>query len=228
MEGYISIKEILDNILDHPKMQKLSLERAINYAVRFIRIVGMPNVFIDKYATIDINNYRGVLPCDFNSITQVRLQDDKHKNLFFRATTDTFHTHSDEDKHDLTYKIQGGVIFTSIKEGTVEIMYKAIPIDDDGFPLIVDDSSFIRALELFIKKEYFTILFDTKKINRFILQNVQQEYAWAVGQAQSSLIKLSLDQMQSFTNMMNTLVVRTKEHKQGFKTLGKEEHIRIH
>jgi hypothetical protein len=42
----------------------------------------------------------------------------------FRASTDSFHLSEDKSNSpELTYKIQGRVIFTSIKEGTIEIAY---------------------------------------------------------------------------------------------------------
>ena len=55
----ISIKQVMDDILDHPMMQDLSYERAINYAVEFIRIVGMPTAFEHKTITIPVENYAG-------------------------------------------------------------------------------------------------------------------------------------------------------------------------
>lgn len=65
MTKYISIRQVLDNLLDNPLMQDLSLERAVNYAVRFIQKVGMPSIFLEKTEEIEIENYRGKLPCDF-------------------------------------------------------------------------------------------------------------------------------------------------------------------
>ena len=37
MTKYISIRQVLDNLMDNPLLQDLSLERAVNYAVRFIQ-----------------------------------------------------------------------------------------------------------------------------------------------------------------------------------------------
>lgn len=226
---YISIREILDNLLDHPMLQELSLERAVNYAVQFIRIVGMPNMFVDKTATVEIKDYRGCLPCDFYEMVQVRTADKEHHHRTFRYTTDSFHMSKDNHPSpELTYKIQGTVIITSMREGSIEIAYRAMSVDNDGYPLIPDDGAFARALELYIKKIYFTILFDLGKINANILQNAQQEYAWAVGQAQTSLVKLSVDQMQALSNSLNTLVQRTQEHSKGFKDNGTREVLKIH
>ena len=61
---------------------------------------------------------------------------------------------------DLTYKVQGNIIFTSIKNGTIEIAYNSFKVDSEGYPMIPDNSSFIEALELYIKKQYFDIIFN--------------------------------------------------------------------
>lgn len=231
MKGYISIKQILDDLLAHPLLQDMSLERAVNYTQSFIQIVGMPPIFEEKTEEIKIENWRGQLPCDLYEIIQVRTNikhcGENHTQMF-RYSTDSFHMSNDKTNFpELTYKVQGRVIFTSMKEGVIEIAYQAIKVDEDGFPLIPDNSSFIRALELYIKKNHFTVLFDLGKINPAVYSNVQQEYAWAVGQAQSDLIRPSIDEMQSITNALNTLVPRVNEHSKGFVTDGSMERIKL-
>lgn len=227
MNRFISIKVILDNILEHPLLKDVTLERVLNHTINFIRIVGCPRLYTDKTEVIKIENYRGLLPCDLDEITQVRIKsNDDLSNKVFRYTTDSFHMSNDKsDIKELTYKVQGNVIFTSIKEGFIELAYRAIPIDTEGYPLIPDNSSFIRALELYIKKQCFTILFDLGKIQPAIYNNVLQEYAWAVGQAQTDLIRPTLDQMEAISNMWCKLIPSTKEHESGYIHEGTKEVI---
>lgn len=191
----------------------------------------MPPMFIEKTAKLKIENYRAKLPCDFHEMIQVRTNYEKcghYVGGVFRHSTDNFHmSEVKQDTPDLTYKIQGTVIYTSIKEGTIEIAYRAIAVDDEGYPMVPDKSSFTRALELYIKKQCFTILFDLGKINQAVYANVQQDYAWAVGQAQSDLIRPSIDEMQSITNAFNTLIPRVNEHSKGFITDGSMERINL-
>lgn len=230
MDKYISLRQVLDDILDHPMLKDVSFERAVNHTVHFMRIVGCPRMFEERTALVEIENYRGLLPCDFNDIIQVRTHSscDRKNYGVFRHTTDSFHmSDNKQDSFDLTYKIQGNIIFTSIKEGIIEIAYNAFAVDSDGYPLIPDNSSFIRALELYIKKQHFTVLFDTGKINQAIYHQVCQDYAWAVGQAQSDLVRPTIDQMQSLTNSLNTLVTRVNEHRSGFVNNGTQEKIRL-
>ena len=228
MTKYISIKQVLDDLLDHPLLQDLSLERAINYAVHFIQIIGAPNEFEEKTALIDIKDWRGCMPCDYYDIIQVRTYGEGDNSKVFRYSTDSFHysPNKDSDTKELTYKLQNNIIYTSLKEGTIEVAYHTIKVDNEGYPMIPENSSFIQALELYIKKKVFTILFDQGKINNAVLQNTQQEYAWYVGQAQRDLNMPTIDQMESISNMWTQLLQRANEHSKGMKSLGKRELIR--
>lgn len=229
MNNYISIHEILDNTLSHPLLKDVSFERAINYTIHFLRIMGMPDIFLEKTEVIDIKDFRGVLPCDFYKMIQVRTHCHDKRYQVFRYSTDSFHmSNRKQDSYDLTYKLQGNVIFTSMKEGKIEIAYNAMAIDDEGYPMIPDDSSFIKALELYIKKECFTVLFDLGKITPQVYNNTLQEYHFYAGQAQTSLVKPSIDQMQALCNSLNTLVPRMNEFKTGFVNSGTQEKIRRH
>ena len=212
--NYINIRQILDDLLDDDMMKGLSLERAVNYAVEFIKVVGMPRAFDERVEEVEINNHRGVLPCDFYEEIQVK----DPKGFEYISTETPF-----EGKLNYTYKIQGDVIITSTEKGKLAVAYRAFKTDDDGFPMILDNGSFARALELYIQKKYFTSLFNKGEIKREVLQNTQQEYAFAVGQATNDLVRLSIDQMQSLTNMWTSLLQRHHKHADGFGSVNMPE-----
>lgn len=218
-DTYINIRQVLDNLLTDPMMRDLSLERAVNYAVEFIRIVGMPALFEERLSDIEVHKHKGLLPCDLYEIIQVK---SKCGPAYIYATS------SFENVSGLTYKVQGRIIFTSLPDDILEIAYTAIKTDEDGFPLIPDNASFVRALELYIQKKWFTILFNSSKLPQAVLNNTQQEYSFAVAQAQSNLVKLSIDQFESIKNMWNTIIPRNNKHIQGFDTLNAPEVIRTH
>ena len=227
-EQYTNIRLILDKILKHPLMQDLSFETVVDYTVDFMRIVGVPNMFLEKTVVIEVNNYRAMLPCDYYKVIQIR----KPGGPTFRHSSDSFHMSEYKDFNnrpisDLTYKIQGNIIYTSIENGEIEMSYKAIAVDDEGYPLLPDNSSFTRALGLYIKKEHFTPLFDTGKIDFRVLQNVQQEYSWAVGDCQTEFNRLSIDEAESFYNSWRTLLLRDTEHRTGFINNGTKERIKL-
>lgn len=228
---YISIKLIMDRVTRNELLKDIPFETVVDYTQEFIRIVGMPKAFIEKTAIVDINQYRGELPCDFYDIIQVRTAKKQgHHQHTFRYSTDSFHMSPEKPRwSDLTYKIQGNCIFTSIEKGAIEIAYRAMPIDEDGYPLIIDNSSYSKALELYIKLQCFTALFEQGKISGQVLDRTEQQYDWYVGQAQTDLIRPNIDQMQSLSGMWNKLLPDVQQdHRHGFVHGGSTEHIITH
>ena len=221
-EQYINIKNILDKLLRHPLLQDLSLETAVDYTVDFMRIVGVPRMFTEKVVEIETNAYRAKLPCDYYQIIQVR----PVGGAALTYSTDSFFA-GGKSAYNNTYKIQGNIIYTSLENSKLELAYLAIETDKDGYPLLPDNSSFTRALELYIKKQWFTVLFDLGKITPAVLQNTQQEYAWAVGDCQSEFNRLSIDQMEALSNSWRTMILRNNQHSSGFATNGSKEILKI-
>lgn len=219
--NYINIREILSRLLRHPLLRDLTLEQVVQYTLDFIGIFGMPKLFQNKEQIVNIIDFRGVLPCDLISINQIK---DCKSNKCLRSMTNTFNP--TENEFELSYKTQGQILYVSFKEGTVLVSYKTTPVDDEGFPLLIDNPTFLKALESYIKKESFTILFDMGKISQAVLQNTQQQYAWLAGQLQSEFTVPSVAEMESISRMWNTLIPRVSEFNNGFKDLGNREYIK--
>lgn len=145
-----------------------------------------------------------------------------------KPSVDTYIPPMQEYREEPSFKTQGRIIFTSFPEGRVEITYKAIPVDEDGFPLLIDNETYLNALEAYIKVKVFTVKFDTGKIQAGILSNAQTEYAWASHLLQSEMTMPSVSEMESLTRMMNTLIKPVRQFDNGFKDLGNREYLRRH
>lgn len=225
---YINIREVLSRLLRHPLLQEVTLEQAIQYTIDFIGIFGLPKFYTDKEADVDIEDYMGKLPCDLISINMVK---DCKTDLPLRSMTSEFNP-GGKYYHDLLnepqFKTQGRTIITSFKCGKVHISYKSIPVDDEGLPLLVDNPKYLKALELYIKCQVFTTLFDMGKITPQVLNHTEQEYSWAAGQLTEEFNTLSISEMESVTNMLNQLIVRNHEFMNRFDRLGNREFHKTH
>lgn len=250
---YTNIRRVLDDITDHPLLRDVTLEQVIRHTIRFISLHGYPQLYQDKIDTVDIKDFRGLLPCDLISIIQVK---DLKTDVCLRSMTDTF-TPGLRPKPDMrnqpkdllnnmkppvdtyippmqeyreepSFKTQGRIIFTSFPEGRVEIAYKAIPVDEDDFPLLIDNETYLNALEAYIKVKVFTVKFDTGKIQAGVLSNAQSEYAWAAHLLQSEMITPSMAEMESMTRYFNTFIKPVRQFDNGFKDLGNREYLRKH
>ena len=221
-----NIRRILDRVMRHPMLRDIPFETAVEYTVDFISLMGTPALYEEKTAYIEIKDWKGQLPCDFEHMIQVRGAGKKWVGPVYRYSGHSFHMSDRKapvESMEFTYKIQGMVIFTSTKDTDLEISYRGFAVDDEGYPLLPDNPSFLRGLENYIKLQWFTILYDMGKLPQQVLVNTQQEYAWAVGDAQSEFSRMTLDEAETLFNSFKTLLPRNNEHWKGFFTNGSKE-----
>lgn len=221
----------------HRMMRDIPFETAVEYAVDFIELLGVPALYDEKTAVVKIKDWRGQLPCDFVYMEQVRVAPNERAKdstgaisrfpAVYRATTHSFHLSPNKPNEnvtrELTYMLQNMVIFTSTKDTDVEIAYHAFAVDEEGYPLLPDNAVFLRALEAYIKMKWFEIKFDEGTLSSAVMERADKEYTWAVGAAQSEFSRLTLDEAESLFNSFKTLLPRNNEHWRAFFTLGAKE-----
>jgi len=240
MNQTTNIRRILDRVMRHPMMRDIPFETAGEYAVDFIGLMGTPGLYEEKTAIVEIHNWRGQPPCDFEQMIQVRMAGSQHAKRWldcchrfqpvgpvYRASGHSFHMSDIKPNEfitgELTYKTQGMVIFTSTKDVDVEIAYRGFAVDDEGYPLLPDNASFLRGLENYIKLQWFTIQFDMGKISAQVFANAQQEYCWSAGDAQNEFSRLDLDHAETLFNSFKTLLPRNNAHWKSFFDTGAKE-----
>lgn len=226
---YISLKVVLDRLLRNTLLEGLSYEALIDYTIDFMDIVNNVSSFIEESYETTIKDYRAELPHNFVEVKQLLID-----NIPAVYGSDTFHNQYNKfdniDKRvaQISFKIQGNYIFTSQKDGNLKMVYTAIPIDEDGFPMIPNDNTFIIALEWYCKLQYYTILFEKGKITDKVYHNTQTEYSWAVGRCQSREHHMNLSEAEAVFNSFTRLLKKTSEFKHRFKNSNSKEIIRKH
>lgn len=220
--SYTNIRVILDNLLQDELLQDLTLEQVVGHVIRFNGIFNIPQLYTEKDVHVDIEDYRGELPCDLISVKQVR---DYATGAAIPEISGTFRTPYSLER---AFKTQGRIIYTTFKKGKVEIVYRAIPVDEEGYPLILDNEKYKNALELYIKKEKFCKFFERGKIPQAVFQHIEQEYFWAAGQLSTELKMPSLSQWENISQAHNQLLMKGNEFRKGFETTGIPEYYRKH
>lgn len=224
----------MDRLLRNKQMRDIPFEAVIEHTVDFIQLVGTPGIYTEKTAIVPIHNWQGLLPCDFYKMLQVRAASPVPGRMvpggMYRATEHSFHLSPNKmpDGSSLTYKIQDMVIFTSTKEVDLEIVYYAFAVDDEGYPLLPDNVSFLRGLETYIKMKWFEEKFEEGKVSQAVMDRIDREYGWAVGDADSEFSRLTLDEAETLFNSFKTLLPRNNEHWKAFFTQGAREIYKTH
>lgn len=232
---WTNLKIVADKILRDPIFIGLNFESIIDYFIDFITIVGVPELFDEKFTNteIPIANYRAVLPDDFLEEIVVSID-----QKVARTATDLYFGNYQEyqdlnpneyfpDKRsEPTYKIKGGYIYLSKKEGNLLLKYKCIATETDpesedfGIPLLPDDPVFILALQSYIEIQFLKILFRAGKINSQVLQLAQQDYAWNVGRYETHSRRLTYGDMETLSKQFKSILTRNNEFRTRFSHLG--------
>lgn len=132
---------------------------------------------------------------------------------------------------DITYDINKDCITLSIPTGTVKIAYLAVPIDDDGFPLIPDDVSYIEAITAFLMSK---IDYQNWRRNpdssgyKALYEASDLKWCWYVRQAKNAAKMLSPDQMETLRNATVRLLNNKNYHASFFSNLGNRENTKNH
>jgi len=221
---YISLNEVIYRLKRHPLLANIEVGDIAYDALDVINLVSAPMIYDSKVEILDVTEYRAELPCNLLSITSAGVLTSldtispMNKDTSTRATNYKCLTEANANSITLnTYQVKRGYIYFDFEEGQVELNYKGIVLDDDGYPMIPDNTSLIKAIESYVKINHFGIKVDLGEMPAHGLQRAEQEYSWYIGQAQGAFTMPDVDEMESIKNSLVRIIHATNEHDYGFK-----------
>jgi len=240
----ISLGAIIWKVFKNKLITDLSYDDAAEYALEFIRLVGAPLAFVNEVETIKVANYKAALPTNLITIRGIKMLEDSNREseyidgnfngqVALRYATDIYHQglacenkENENYASEYTYEVQKGIIFTSFENGTVQISYKGIGVDSEGYPLIPDNEKFTMGLEYYISHRYLEGLWAMGKISDKVFNYYEQKRHWYLGAANSSMQMQNIDQLESTMNGLNRIVRRDNAHETFFRDWGRKEKIK--
>lgn len=132
---------------------------------------------------------------------------------------------------DITFDINNDFISLSVKTGKVCIAYLAVPTDDNGFPMIPDDTKYKLAIRKYLIKQLMYMRWienpDSNGI-RALFNHAETEWCWYVGSAGNQAKMPDISRMESIKNNFLRMIPKINEFNTAFKTAGHAEQMRIH
>jgi len=101
--------------------------------------------------------------------------------------------------------------------------YRAIPIDERGYPYIPDNVKFIKACKSYIAERQAFKLYIMDKLSAQQYTKFEQESLWYINAANTAARMPTLDQATSWKNIMIKLIPNINEDRNNFKNLGSQE-----
>ena len=211
----------------------LSIDNAIRWAIDCYELIGNPEFYIDKVANIEIKSYRGRVPYDIMKCTKLEVTDNAASNRDGRVSMITsgdpyLKVRNSKATSNFGYRIEGNYIYCDLENGYLQMAYKALPLDTDGyimFPAVVE---LTNAISHYIKYKHLEILNDLEQVSYDKVRIEEREYLFYVGAAQAQFFLDNLDTAQGLINIQSQLLPDKYQHEAGYTNLGNREFIRKH
>tara|TARA_R100001126_G_C4856951_1_gene165208 strand:+ start:154 stop:1071 length:918 start_codon:yes stop_codon:yes gene_type:complete len=122
----------------------------------------------------------------------------------------------DYESRRITFDLNNNNITLSVKEGQVCMAYLAIPTDEEGLPLIPEDTSYQLAIKKYLTMKIDYIAWRKGELRSDIFQHSEQEWQWYVGQAGNKAKMPSIDQLEGIKNQVMRLLPNINAHETFF------------
>lgn len=123
----------------------------------------------------------------------------------------------------LQYSIKPGYIMTNVHSGFLKLSYNAVPLDEDGYPLVPDLASFSEAVYWYIamKSMYPTYLRGGLDHERYY--SIRRSWNFYRQQAYAELMMPNTDGLESIKNNWNKLVPEFNDHSTYYSHTGERQ-----
>ncbi len=236
---YVSCRAIIEKAYrDMGMIDQLNFGDAVEWIGEAIEFIATPMQYIEKIQVICIKHRKGRLPIDMHLLMSAGASSETDikcaKNFAqMRYSTDNYHmfcaqSHDCHCNSDITYKVNDDYIFVNFDEGSVRLAYRAIPVDEEGYPRIPDDIKFKEAVTAHLKMKIGFIKWMQGKINNNVYQVLERDRDWYIGAAQTRGNTPNPDMMESLKNNWIRLIKKINQQGDGFKSAGHQEERYTH
>ncbi len=221
--SYVSVNEVIAKFLadtGHQDGDSFNKIHFLNWVGEAMLHICSPTYPIHKEAEIEVEQYQGLLPCDFYQLNQLN-----YGNMPLRFNGGTF-THfgnnfNNPNSDRFVFTISNYVINTNLQNGTLKISYRALPMDENGNPLINNSMSVIEAVVSYLKFRMWEAKFFRKADRETALIRGTYKQEWELNRlkATNQGMLMSLEEREHFKSMYNRLINRGESYMSNFDTM---------
>jgi len=161
----------------------------------------------------------------FDAVPKITYLDDKGTE----DPSDDEYTTRDENVYetnkslDFIYVVAGRYIKTNIKDGYIMLAYTTIPLDDEGYPKVPNNISFLEALYWYITMKLLYPKWVNGEIRDGIYMEAKRSWSFYRKQAYGEALMPQGDQLESIKNTWNQLIPELNADGTFFSTVGQKE-----
>jgi hypothetical protein len=202
MQPRISIKQVVSSVIRNLGVQDAAREfhNFVEWAFEAEKKIGSFKTFVIKEATLTIANKQAALPTDFISIIDVKNSSD----IYYQPQNKPFKTTNASDVHYRYYMSNGFIRFSITTDTALTISYKALDVDDEGFPTI--EANHEDAVSAYIMYKYKARDYYNQNLPRYIYVDLKSEWTRLCAQARGSDNMPSRNELRAISRVWNSLI----------------------
>lgn len=227
---WISCKRSIDRVYQDAGLE-VNISDAIEWVGDVLDFVGQPlllknivtNGVTDEdgitHPPIPIVAYRASIPTDLHKV--IGVLDYETKKSLYEITDSFFKSYGSQDFPNLlqegSYTVNNNYFFTGYESGYLEVSYSAYALDNEGFPLIPDNTRLVRAITSYIIERLDYRLLRSGRITPNLYNESYKKYCFDIGSAYNAVNIPSVDGMESWKRARIQLIPRIKLHALAFR-----------
>lgn len=228
----VSIKMIADRLMRNPVLKDLNYEFIVDNAIELLRILDAPSIYVKMRERLNVVNYRSLKPITMMKVNSIARID--QGNITPLQSTDyvaqEFLHQGDIEptRAENTFTLNSKYINLNFEKGEIDLIYETIAVDEECYPLVLDDATLLRCIESYIKYKWFDMLNDMDMISDRKLAKAEQDYMFNVGQADVNMKMPDDSELEAITNTITQILPSRTEFARRFEYLGGVERLRVH
>lgn len=229
ISGYTSIKPLIAKVYRDLKLtEEDRWVSMIEWAAEAINLIGAFQQYIQKTEILTVTGKRTSLPCDFYQLQQIEYQGVPlvEGSGTFDTTDDCKDCNNNQTKNRYIYTINNSYVFTNF-DGDICMSYLAIPIDDEGFPLIPDSVVYYDAIFRYIVMKIYYVDFLAGRLPLAVYDKLENDWLTKCMAARGKANMPNLDQMENIKNSWVRLIPQMNEHASFFTNMNAQEQLRL-
>jgi len=222
--GSVSSKNVVAKVIRDLHIQ--DVERwvdMIEWIGEALEHIGAFDQFVNKTIfDLEVKNKRVALPCDLYSIIQLSRNSVPLKYL--GGSFDfSFHCEGSPNLRStskLGYTLNGPFINTNFSGGTLHLAYQAFATDEEGWPTVPDNVSFLEACYRYIVYKIMYPEWMAGRLSDAKYEKIEQTWHFYCVQARGVANMPTIDQIESMKNNWIKLVPDIRKHDNFFNDIG--------
>jgi hypothetical protein len=175
------------------------------------RFIGTYPIAMEKVIELDVQNYMAQLPCDFFRFIKVekeRIPIRSYMGMDKKMISRRINIEKDFTMGDV-YSIDNDYLYTNFN-GIVELYYQALPVDDNGYPMVVNSIWHKEAVVAYLRfrVQDLSYIKDPTPANEKLMNREAMRWDKFKIKARGSDNTLNQDQMDSVGRFWNRIAHR--------------------